>query len=300
MSSALRLGLSRPTAAVASHLLRPPPVHLHAASPSSSSSSSTPPSTAAVRTFSSTPAFLKIPTGNYRQGTPKDHETDPLPIPKPYAKDAHIPPYPYGPRTIYKQSNSGLYGNARIRFGNNVSEKHSVKTHRKWRPNVHRKALWSMALGCWVQTRMTMRVLKTIDKVGGLDNYLLGNKPMRIKELGPWGWKLRWRIMQSPVIRQQFRDERRTLGLPPTEQDLEDDLRRGIQQEDAEVAMQGEGSMEPNQSAEGRDPLTNEDLIAEIDGMIAAKEDFPLGEEGDVIVGPEVAKDEGFMKEQRP
>ena len=40
-------------------------------------------------------------------------------------------------------------------------------------------------------------MLRTIDKCGGLDNYLLGNKAQRVKELGLKGWELRWRVMQS-------------------------------------------------------------------------------------------------------
>lgn len=61
--------------------------------------------------------------------------------------------------------------------------------------------------------RVTTRVLKTIDKVGGLDEYLLGEKSARIKELGMNGWLLRWRIMQTPGVKKRFRRERRALGL---------------------------------------------------------------------------------------
>ncbi len=57
-------------------------------------------------------------------------------------------------------------------------------------------------------------MLRTIDKVGGLDEYLLGEKAGRIKELGMEGWKLRWRVMQTWVVKQRFKEERRKLGLP--------------------------------------------------------------------------------------
>ena len=62
--------------------------------------------------------------------------------------------------------------------------------------------------------KVQCRVLRTIDKVGGLDEYLLGEKAGRIKELGMEGWKLRWRVMQTWVVKQRFKEERRKLGLP--------------------------------------------------------------------------------------
>lgn len=277
MASALRLGLPRPT--VASGLLHP--------HPSQHIPSSIPRIAAAARTFTSTINLLA--TGYPRQGIPRDNLGQRLPIPKPHARDEHIPAYPYGPRRIYKQSNTGLYGTARIRFGHNVSEKHNVKTPRKWRPNVQRKRLWSKALKCWVQTRVTTRVLRTVDKVGGLDEYLLGNKPMRIKELGPWGWKLRWRIMQSEAIFQRFTEERVRLGLVPQ-------TRPQFDEETLKEYISAEADSTPGAPLK---VVTKEDMMAETDRMIASEEDFPLGQESN-LAGPELSKDEGFMKEARP
>ncbi len=124
------------------------------------------------------------------------------------------PPYPYGPALHYKQSNSGLYGGSSIQFGNQISEKNEIKTRRAWRPNIHNKRLWSDALGKFLAVRVQARVLRTIDKVGGLDEYLLGEKSQRIKELGEEGWRLRWKVMRSKAVRERFREERKRLGLP--------------------------------------------------------------------------------------
>lgn len=126
-----------------------------------------------------------------------------------------IPAYPYGERPFYKQSNKGLYGSARIRFGNNVSERHKVKTPRFWRPNILVKNYYSPSVGANIKTRLTMRVLKTIKKEGGLENYLLKNKPARIRELGPGGWNLRWLLMQTTAVQEKFNLERVQLGLDP-------------------------------------------------------------------------------------
>ncbi|KAH6721931.1 hypothetical protein BKA61DRAFT_164898 [Leptodontidium sp. MPI-SDFR-AT-0119] len=131
-----------------------------------------------------------------------------------------VPPYPYGPSQIYKQSNFGLYGTQKIRFGNIVSQKNEIKTRRHWRPNVQNKRLWSDAMQSYIRLRITTRVLRTVDKVGGLDEYLLGEKAARIKELGMGGWKLRWRIMQTDRVKERFRRQRELLGLPPKEDEL--------------------------------------------------------------------------------
>ncbi|PKS13105.1 hypothetical protein jhhlp_000447 [Lomentospora prolificans] len=131
-------------------------------------------------------------------------------IPAPLA-----PLYPPGERTLYKQSNQGLYGFSRIRFGNNVSGRNDTRTPRTWKPNVQRKKLWSESLGAWVKTRLTTRVLRTIKKEGGLDQYLTGHGRRRIEELGPAGWRLRWLVMQTPAMRSKMDAEREKLGLEP-------------------------------------------------------------------------------------
>ncbi len=62
--------------------------------------------------------------------------------------------------------------------------------------------------------KVQARVLRTIDKVGGLDAYLLGDKPARIKELGVEGWRLRWKVSRTPSVRRRIGEERVRLGLP--------------------------------------------------------------------------------------
>ncbi len=57
--------------------------------------------------------------------------------------------------------------------------RHSVK--RAWLPNVQSKKLWSDALGSSLRLKVTPAALRNIDRVGGLDNYILRSTP---KELG--------------------------------------------------------------------------------------------------------------------
>lgn len=129
-------------------------------------------------------------------------------------KEQDVPAYPYGPALLYKQSNKGLYGGRRIQYGNNVSERNKIKTRKRWKVNVQEKRWFSDALGQWIRLRVVARVMRTIDKVGGLDNYVTGSSVARIKELGPAGWMLRYRIVRSPRMQRKFRAERERLGLP--------------------------------------------------------------------------------------
>ena len=100
-----------------------------------------------------------------------------------------------------------------IQFGNNVSPDTETKTRRHWKPNVLNKNIYSIALKKMIRLRVTANVLKVIDREGGLDEYLLKEDETRIKELGPMGWALRWRIMQTPDVIAQFRAKAQALGL---------------------------------------------------------------------------------------
>ncbi|KAB8303041.1 hypothetical protein EYC80_004495 [Monilinia laxa] len=191
------------------------------------------------------------------------------------AEHADVPPYPYGPSQFYKQSNFGLYGLQKIRYGNIVSEKNEIKTRRHWRPNVQRKRLYSPSLGKQIKLRVTTKVLRTIDKAGGLDEYLLGEKTQRLKELGMGGWKLRWRIMQTDAVKERFRVQREKLGLPPKEEVYLDESGFGITKE--EIMEQ----------------------VRKYDEAMARDSEVIVGEEAEEAKESEILK-EDFMREEQP
>ena len=132
-----------------------------------------------------------------------------------------IPEYPYGPSQLFKQQDRGLYGRKTIQFGNNVSSKTETTTRRYWKPNVLSKSLYSVTLKKKIKLRITSNVLKTIDREGGLDEYLLKQSEKRIKELGPLGWALRWTLMQRPSVIRRMREDAAALGLPQEEIDAQ-------------------------------------------------------------------------------
>ncbi|KAI0966116.1 hypothetical protein F4678DRAFT_450872 [Xylaria arbuscula] len=170
-----------------------------------------------------------------------------------------VPTYPYGRFETYKQRNQGLYGRSKIRFGNVVASKYGNKSRTSWLPNRHTKRLWSPSLNAFIRTRMTASVLHTIDRLGGIDEYLLGSKAKRIKELGPAGWALRWKIMQTDAVRARFARQREALGLPPKE----GDVLSGVAEVPAELASEG---------------VSARDLMDEVDGMLEREEEFVLGD----------------------
>ncbi|ETW77601.1 hypothetical protein HETIRDRAFT_27146, partial [Heterobasidion irregulare TC 32-1] len=76
----------------------------------------------------------------------------------------------------FKRAQLGLFHGKTKQYGNNVpfSKK---KTRRTWLPNVHPKRLFSAALGENVRVKLTARALKTVNKYGGIDEYVLNTRP---------------------------------------------------------------------------------------------------------------------------
>ncbi|OKL60267.1 hypothetical protein UA08_04765 [Talaromyces atroroseus] len=163
-----------------------------------------------------------------------------------------IPQYPYKPNYQYKQADSGLYGGVSISFGNKISKgRNKGKTRRSWKPNVRWKKMHSDALNKDIMIKLTRKALRTIEKCGGLDRYLLSDKPSRIKELGLTGWQLRYQIMQTPKMQEKFARTRKALGLQPPPETFEDWLKlreleeKGLKKAEA---ISNEDSSPPNKS----------------------------------------------------
>jgi large subunit ribosomal protein L28 len=73
------------------------------------------------------------------------------------------------------RSRRGLYDGKDIRSGNNVP--FSMKTtKRKFKPNVFKKSVYSDILDKMVRFNLTTSALRSIDKAGGLDNYIMTSK----------------------------------------------------------------------------------------------------------------------------
>ena len=66
-----------------------------------------------------------------------------------------------------------------VQAGNNVSHANN-RTRRRYLPNLQRVSLQSEALGENVRMRITTSALRTIEKNGGLDAWLLGTSNVKL------------------------------------------------------------------------------------------------------------------------
>ena len=66
-----------------------------------------------------------------------------------------------------------------VQFGHNVS--HSMRaTNRRFEPNIQKVTLASETLGRSVRLRVATRTLRTVQKKGGLDGFLLGTADAKL------------------------------------------------------------------------------------------------------------------------
>jgi len=98
-----------------------------------------------------------------------------------------VPKLPYGfnkklgnlfvKRDVFKPKklDRGLYHGAQKTFGNSISFSEK-KTRRSWNPNIQWVKLYSEALDVRLKVKATQKALRSIDKAGGLDNYLTRTK----------------------------------------------------------------------------------------------------------------------------
>jgi large subunit ribosomal protein L28 len=80
-----------------------------------------------------------------------------------------------------------------VQAGNNVSHANN-RTRRRFLPNLQTASLQSYVLGESVRMRITTSALRTIEKNGGLDAWLLGTSNVK---LSPEARKLKRRIVKK-------------------------------------------------------------------------------------------------------
>lgn len=81
--------------------------------------------------------------------------------------------------------------------GNNVSHAHN-KTRRRFLPNVQQTSLMSDTLGEMVRMCVSTRAIRTIEKNGGLDAYLLGTSN---RKLTPEALRIKRRITKAAAAK---------------------------------------------------------------------------------------------------
>ncbi len=79
------------------------------------------------------------------------------------------------------------------RTGNNVSHAHN-KTRRRFLPNLQKTSLFSEALGKSVRLKLSVYAIRTVERKGGLDAFLLA---ARTQDLAPEIQRLKRRIKKA-------------------------------------------------------------------------------------------------------
>jgi large subunit ribosomal protein L28 len=68
----------------------------------------------------------------------------------------------------------------KVQYGHNVS--HSKRaTNRRWEPNIQKVRLQSETLGQRISLNIATRTLRTVQKKGGLDGFLLGTADVKLE-----------------------------------------------------------------------------------------------------------------------
>ena len=80
---------------------------------------------------------------------------------------------------VFKRAQRGLFAGKTRLVGNSISAS-KRHTKRAWVPNVQRKRLFSATLGRQLTVNVTTTALRTIDRFGGLDEYVLGSTPTKL------------------------------------------------------------------------------------------------------------------------
>jgi len=80
----------------------------------------------------------------------------------------------------FKRAQRGLFAGKKRLTGYSVSAS-KRHTKRVWLPNVQRKRLFSAILDKPVTISVTTTALRTIDRFGGLDEYILRSQPGQLK-----------------------------------------------------------------------------------------------------------------------
>jgi len=111
------------------------------------------------------------------------------------------------------RSRRGLYDGKDIRTGNNLSFSMN-HTKRTFKPNVFVKKVYSEILDEMVRFHLTTSTLRSVEKCGGLDNYLLTSKHVVSGE----GLKTKKRIINT--LKYKERKSRQTKNTDATNETI--------------------------------------------------------------------------------
>lgn len=96
------------------------------------------------------------------------------------------------------RASRGLYAGRSLSFGNTISD-FGNRNRRTWKPNIQSTSLYSSVLHERIKLKVSTEALRRIDKAGGLDSYILGQ---RLPE-SECARKLKERILDKMLVQQE-------------------------------------------------------------------------------------------------
>ncbi|TIA92720.1 hypothetical protein E3P99_00471 [Wallemia hederae] len=108
--------------------------------------------------------------------------------------------FPSNVQPLERRLQGGLVDGRKRQSGYNVSfsevrmDLESRHTRRSWYPNIQNKRLFSESLQDFVRMKVSTKALRSIDRFGGLDKYLLSTSD---EKLGLYGRALRRSILDA-------------------------------------------------------------------------------------------------------
>lgn len=118
-------------------------------------------------------------------------------------------------KALPPRADKGIYDGKGLMFGNKptFSEK---KTKKVWKPNVQRKTYYSEILEEKLKYEMTTSAMRSIDRAGGFDNYIMGCSAKRLSTKAAIDLKKRMlQVLEMKERGDSIEDIREKLAPPP-------------------------------------------------------------------------------------
>lgn len=182
-------------------------------------------------------------------------------------------------KIVMKRALRGLYAGRHIQFGNKISEDGGNKSRRSWKPNRQKRRLFSFGLDGYVRLDVTTHAIRCMDRVGGLDEYLL---KLPLKDIHSEKiLNLRKRIAQSY--------EKKTMIPIALEKKIKAVLEWNVEQKNKKGEQVGEEEEEDKEALPGlTSEAVEEDYLDKLFARFTVKQEQPQPqpEEENREVGP--------------
>ncbi|KAF6142358.1 hypothetical protein GIB67_002336 [Kingdonia uniflora] len=116
--------------------------------------------------------------------------------------------YPSKIKVVMGSAKRGIFAGRHIQFGDQISENGGNRSKRSWKPNIQDKRLFSYIHNDHIRLKVSTHALRCIDKVGGIDEYLLKTPYQKMESETGLLWKTKIQKMYGKL------EEMEAAGIP--------------------------------------------------------------------------------------